>query len=68
LALQAMMKQDTSRIISFQELSRMSQVFNTDLEIQQKRRKIKQPHYSFSKEKQTLLDDFLGRFLHSEVL
>jgi len=38
LALQEMMKQDTSRIISYQELSRMSQVFNTDLEIQQKRR------------------------------
>ena len=31
LALQAMMKQDTSRIISYQELSLMSQVFNTDL-------------------------------------
>ena len=82
LALQEMMKRDTSGIISYQELSRMSQVFNTDLEIQQKRsflgknprrrwwkrRKIKQPHYSFSKEKQTLLDNFFGRFLHSELL
>ena len=82
IALQAMMKQDTSRIISYQELSRMSQVFNTDLEIQQKRRflgkylkpkryKIKkfgQHRQLDSKEKQTILDDFLGRFLHSEVL
>jgi len=82
VALQAMMKQDTSRIISYQELSRMSQVFNTDLEIQQKRRflgknphrkwwkrrKIKQGQIQNSKEKQSILDDFLGRFLHSELL
>ncbi len=82
LALQAMMKQDTSRIISYQELSLMSKVFNTNLEIQQKRRflgkylkpkrfkikKFKQYSQSDSKEKQTILDDFLGRFLHSEVL
>ncbi len=82
LALQEMMKQDTSRIISFQELGRMSQVFNTDLEIKQKRaflgkypkpkrykiKKFKQYRQSVSKEKQSLLDDFLGRFLHSEVL
>jgi len=82
LALQAMMKQDTSRIISYQELSFMSQVFHTDLEIKQKRsflgknprprrykiRKFRKPHHSFSKEKQTKIDDFLGRFLHSEVL
>jgi len=80
LALQAMMKQDTSRIISYQELSLMSQVFNTDLEIQQKRRflgktlkpkrykirKFRKLHQSFSKEKQSLLDDFFGRFLHSD--
>ncbi len=82
LALQAMMKQDTSRIISYQELSLMSQVFHADLEIQQKRRFLgKNPRpkryrikkfwkygQSVSKEKQTILDDFLGRFLHSEVL
>jgi len=42
LALQEMMKQDTSRIISYQELSLMSKVFNTDLEIQQKRRFLNQ--------------------------
>ena len=82
LALQEMMKQDTSRIISFQELSKMSKVFNTDLEIKQKRaflgknlrtkrykiKKIKKDYKFVSKEKQSKIDDFLGRFLHSEVL
>jgi len=82
LALQEMMIQNKSRIISFQDLSRMSQVFNTDLEIKQKRvflgKNLKPKRYrikkfwkydqSVSKEKQSLLDDFLGRFLHSEVL
>ena len=82
LALREMMKQDSSRIISYQELSRMTQVFNTDIEINHKRSFIgrnrmrrgykiksrKQYYNSFSKERQTRLDDFLGRFLHSEVL
>jgi hypothetical protein len=82
LALQEMMKRNTSRIISFQELSRMSQVFNANLDIQHKRRflgknprprryktkKFKTDYQFNSKEKQTLLDDFLGRFLHSDVL
>ena len=82
LALREMMMQNKSRIISFQDLGRMSQVFNTDLEIKQKRaflgkylkpkrykiKKFKQYNQSDSKEKQTLLDDFFGRFLHSEVL
>ncbi len=82
LALQEMMTQNKSRIISFQDLGRMSQVFNTDLEIKQKRaflgkklepthykiKKFKQNYQSVSKEKQSILDDFFGRFLHSEVL
>jgi hypothetical protein len=82
LALQEMMKQNKSRIISFQELGRMSQVFHTELDIQQKRRflgrnprpkryrikKFRQYFQSSSKEKQTKIDDFFGRFLHSEVL
>jgi len=82
LALREMMKLGSSRIISYQELSRMTQVFNTDVGIIQKRSFIgrnrkrrgykikskKQRHESFSKERQSLLDDFLGRFLHSEVL
>jgi hypothetical protein len=82
LALKEMMIQNKSRIISFQDLSRMSQVFHTDLEIKQKRRflgkNIRPKRYrikkfwkypqSVSKEKQTKIDDFLGRFLHSELL
>jgi len=82
LALLELMKQNTSRIISYQDLARASQVFNTDIEIYEKRsflgknrwrksRKIKEStnrYGSVSKEKQTHLDDFLGRFLHSEVL
>jgi hypothetical protein len=82
LALKEMMKQNTSRIVSFQDLGRISQVFHTDLEIQQKRqflgknlkpkrykiKKFRKLHQSFSKEKQTKIDDFLGRFLHSELL
>jgi hypothetical protein len=60
----------------------MSKVFNTNLEINQKRRflgknpkprrykikKFKQQYQSKSKEKQSILDDFFGRFLHSELL
>ncbi len=82
LALQEMMIQNKSRIISFQDLSRMSQVFNTDLEIKQKRtflgknlkpkrykiKKFRKCPQSFTKEKQAKIDDFLGRFLHSELL
>ncbi len=82
LALREMMKLDNSRIISYQELSRMTQVFNTDVGIMQKRSfigrnrkrrgykmKSQKQHYdSFSKERQTLLDEFLGRFLHSDEL
>jgi len=37
IALREMMKQDSSRIISYQDLSRMTQVFNTDIEINHKR-------------------------------
>ena len=82
LALLEMMRQNPSRIISFQELARVSQVFNADIEIYEKRaflgknrcgktRKIKEStksYYSNPKEKQTHLGDFLGRFWHSEVL
>jgi len=76
------MKQNTSRIISYQDIAKACQVFNTDIDIHEKRsflgknrtkrlRKIREStiHYgSNPKEKQSLLDDFLGRFLHSEVL
>jgi hypothetical protein len=36
-ALLEMMKQNTTRIISYQDLARASQVFNTDIEIYEKR-------------------------------
>jgi len=82
LALQEMLKQNNSRIINYQELARASQVFNADISKTEKKRffgknkpcsrrrknKLKPDYCSFSKEKQTLLDDFFGRFLHSEVL
>jgi hypothetical protein len=82
LALLELMKQNTSRIISYQDIAKACRVFNTDIEIYEKRsflgknqwrrtRKIKEltSRYGFNpKEKQTHLDDFLGRFLHSEVL
>jgi hypothetical protein len=82
LALKEMMKQNKSRIINYQELGRVCQVFNTDLEINQKRaflgKKLKPRRYKtnkfrkytqfISKEKQTKIDDFFGRFLHSELL
>jgi hypothetical protein len=81
-ALLELMKQNTSRIISYQDIAKACQVFNTDIEIHEKRgylgknrwrkaRKIKESvgHYGFNpKEKQTKIDDFLGRFLHSDVL
>jgi len=81
-ALLELMKQNPSRIISYQDLARASEVFNTDIEIHEKRsflgknrwkrtRKIKEStsrYGSNPKKKQTHLDDFLGRFLHSEVL
>jgi len=82
LALLELMKQNTTRIISYQDIAKACQVFHTDIEIYEKRaflgknrwrrtRKIKEStiHYgSNPKEKQSKIDDFLGRFLHSDVL
>ena len=82
LALLELMKQNTSRIISYQDIANACQVFNTDIEIHEKRgflgknrcrrtRKIKESTIRYGtnpKEKQMKIDDFLGRFLHSEVL
>ncbi len=76
------MRQNTTRIISYQDIAKACQVFNTDIEIYEKRsflgkkrwRKTKRIKESVSrygsnpKEKQSKIDDFLGRFLHSEVL
>lgn len=82
LALQEMLKQNNSRIINYHELAKASQVFNTDISKTEKKlffgrnkprsrrrkHKSKLVQVSVSKEKQSLLDDFLGRFLHLEVL
>lgn len=70
--------QNTSRVISFQDLGRLSQVFNIDLEIKQKRaflgknlkprryknKNFNQQHQQNSKEKQLKIDDFFGIILH----
>jgi hypothetical protein len=82
LALKEMMKQNKSRIINYQELGKVCKIFNTNLEINEKRaflgknirprrfkiKKFKQFYQLDSKEKQLKIDDFFGRFLHSEVL
>ncbi len=44
LALLEMMKQNTSRIISYQDLERASEVFNTDIEIYEKRMSLGKTH------------------------
>ena len=82
LALLEMMRQNTSRIISYHDIAKACQVFNTDIDIHEKRsflgknqwkktKRIKESASRYSsnpKEKQTKIDDFLGRFLHSDVL
>jgi hypothetical protein len=82
LALLVLMKQNTSRIISYQDIAKACQVFNTDIDKTEKRsflgknrwrkhRKIRDStsrYIPVPKEKQTKINDFLGRFLHSEVL
>lgn len=81
-ALQAMIGSKKSRIISYQDLASMSKVFNVNLkkaekhEFLGKKRRInrrvkigtKSKKSGILKECQTNLDEFLGRFLHSEVL
>ncbi len=81
-ALREMMKQNSSRIINYYELKSVCKVFNTDISISEKKLffgknrprsrkrkyKFKKAQISVPKENQSLLDDFLGRFLHSEVL
>jgi DNA-binding CsgD family transcriptional regulator len=81
-ALREMMKQNRSRIINYYELKSVCKVFNTDISISEKKQffgknrprsrkrkyNFKKAQVFFPKEKQSLLDDFFGRFLHSEVL
>ena len=82
LALKEMMSHNPSRIINYQELGRLTQVFDSDLSKKEKKRffgkdkprsrrrnpKSKKENDSDSKEKKPFSDDFFGRFLHSEVL
>jgi hypothetical protein len=81
-ALQAMLESQKSRIFSYHDLAGMSRVFDVHLKREEKHRFLgkktdsgeqksrgtKSKKLVFYKEKQALLDDFLGRFLHSEVL
>jgi hypothetical protein len=80
--LQAMLESQKSRIFSYHDLASMSRVFDVYLKHEEKHRFLgkktssrkrkargtKSEKSVFSREKQSLLDDFLGRFLHSEVL
>jgi len=82
VALKEMMKQNSSRIINYYELSKVCQVFNADISKSDKKQffgknkprshrrnhKSKSNIVSVSKERQSKIDDFFGRFLHSEVL
>ena len=81
-ALEAMLKQKQSKIMSYADLSTMSTVFDVELKKREKQRFIgkkkgkshrntkasKKKNQPFSKEKDSSDDGFLGRFLHSGVL
>ena len=81
-ALQSLLENDTSKIINYQELNQMLRVFNINTDVDGKKSFLGRNHWrkarkirefvsrygSVSKEKQSRIDDFLGRFLHSEVL
>jgi transposase-like protein len=81
-ALQSLLEIDSSKIINYRELDDLLHIFHIKVDVEEKKtflgrngpkrmRKIKETAFrygSFSKEKQTKIDDFLGRFLHSEVL
>ena len=82
IALQAMVQRKRSKIISFQELSAISKIFDVKLldddkfrffgknkpRSRRRNHKSKPVKVSVSKEKKTPVDDFFGRFLHSEGL
>jgi len=82
LALKEMMQHNPSRIINYQELGRLTQVFDSVLSKKEKKRffgknkprsrrrnpKSKKENDSDSKEKKPFSDDFFGRFLHLKVL
>jgi len=82
VAARAFLGDMNKKIMSYQELKQVTKVFGVDLSIQEKqtffgktnhnirrkRRKRKIIHSSISKENQMKIDDFFGRFLHSDVL
>jgi hypothetical protein len=81
-ALQSVIQQKKSRIINYHDLANISKIFDVNLSMNEKntflgktklsvRRKIRRSrrwYASVSKERQSKIDDFFGRFLHSEVL
>ena len=81
-ALQSMLERSTSRIVSYQDLGRMLQIFDVKADSGEKKAflgkkkpqrawKIREPAVRYGtnpKEKQSKIDDFLGRIWHSEVL
>lgn len=81
-ALREMMHRYPTRIISFQDLNQMIKTFDAKIENKEKRaflgkkrlsKRIKvekkiEGQTGVTKETQSTLDDFLGRFLHSEGL
>ena len=82
IALQAMIKDSRARVLSYQDLAKMSRIFDINLSNDEKsrflgktrpsnrrkRRKSKKSLRTVSKENQSVIDDFFGRFLHSDVL
>jgi hypothetical protein len=78
----AYLKHLDKKFMSYQELKQITKVFGVELDKQEKQaflgktvqsfRRKKQRrnnfHLSFCKESQSKIDDFFGRFLHSEVL
>ena len=81
-ALQSLLEKDSSKIINYRELDDLLRIFHVKVDVEEKKvflgrnvqkrvRKIKESAFrygSFSEEKQAKIDDFLGRFLHSDVL
>lgn len=82
VAARAFLANMNKKIMSYQELKQVTKVFGVDLSIQEKnaflgktnhsirrkRRRRKTINKQVFKEKQSQINDFLGRILHSEVL
>ena len=82
IAANVFLRNTHKKIISYQELKQVTKTFNVDLKqsekkgfigrnrqrIQRKKPSITNKSKAILKETQSKIDDFLGRFLHSEVL